>query len=340
MNVVETCGLTKVYGRWRVVDGLNMHVRQGDIYGFVGKNGAGKSTVMKMICGLVTPTAGSVKLFEKEGNAANATAATTAGAAAAGAGAASADGQHAEHGDRSLASHAEGNPRIGALIEAPGILPRLSVSDNLMAKALALGIPGARSQCDRVISLVGLEAASSQKARKLSLGMRQRLGIALALVGSPDLLILDEPLNGLDAQGTRSMRNLIISLNQTLGVTFVISSHVFDQLDRMATRYGVIAQGRLVREATAEQVQAECEDSLRIRTDNPALTLALLQEALPAAAFRAEPDGALVATRYESPQAVSEALHRTGQTVLELSTHRRDLEEYFLNLMDEGERRV
>ncbi|MDO4291507.1 MAG: ATP-binding cassette domain-containing protein [Eggerthellaceae bacterium] len=301
MNVVETCGLTKVYGRWRVVDDLNMHVRQGDVYGFVGKNGAGKSTVMKMICGLVTPTSGSVKLFGEE---------------------------------------AAGSPRTGALIEAPGVLPRLSVSDNLMAKALALGIPGARSQCDRVISLVGLEAAADQKARKLSLGMRQRLGIALALIGSPDLLILDEPLNGLDAQGTRSMRNLIISLNQTLGVTFIISSHVFDQLDRMATRYGVIAQGRLVREATAEQVQAECEDSLRIRTENPARTLAMLQEELPAAAFRAEPDGALVVTRYENAQAVSEALHRTGQVVLELSTHRRDLEEYFLNLMDEGERHV
>lgn len=129
MNVVEACGITKMYGRWRVVDDLNMHVRQGDIYGFVGKNGAGKPTAMKMICGLVTPTAGSVKLFGEE---------------------------------------AAGSPRTGALIEAPGILPRLSVSDNLMTKALALGIPGARSQCDRVISPTGRWSSRATRAHRRS----------------------------------------------------------------------------------------------------------------------------------------------------------------------------
>lgn len=302
MNVVETHGLTKTYGRWRVVDNLNMHVRQGDIYGFVGRNGAGKSTVMRMICGLASPTEGSVTLFGQE--------------------------------------RASAQQRVGALIEAPGILPNLTAYGNLMAKALALGIADAPRQCDRVISLVGLEGAENKKAKGYSLGMRQRLGVALALIGSPDLLVLDEPLNGLDPRGTRDMRNLLVSLNQTQGTTILISSHVLDQLDRMATRYGVIASGRLVREMTAEQVQAECEDSLRIRTTDPARTLAILQSALPSVAFRAEPDGAIIATRYEDAAAISQVLSDARQTVLELTVTQRDLEEYFLNLMDEGARHV
>lgn len=393
MSIVETHSLTKAYGRWRVVNDLNMHVQTGDIYGFVGRNGAGKSTVMKMICGLVTPTSGSIELFGKSaesaevsGHAADAGTANAAGAkeiagsgsaaVAAGAGAADSAGA-AGAGNATDASGAEntssaaaaasskgsraagtiprfmrreasssplapagGNPRIGALIESPGVLANLSVRQNLMAKALALGVPDAREQCDRVITLVGLDAVEAKKARRLSLGMRQRLGVGLALVGSPDLLLLDEPFNGLDPEGIRSMRNLILRLNQVLGTTVIISSHVLDQLDRVATRYGVIVRGCLVREMTAEQVQAECEDSLRIRTANTPRTLALLQEAMPFATFRAEPDGALVITNYGDAAAVSQTLHDLDQVIFELTVRRRNLEDYFLSLMDEGERRV
>ena len=161
---------------------------------------------------------------------------------------------------------------------------------------------------------------------------------ALALIGSPDLLLLDEPLNGLDPEGTRAMRNLIVRLNQSFGVTIVISSHVLDQLDRMATRFGVIANGRMVREMTADEVQAECGDSLRVRTADPARTLALLEEALPGAAFRAEPDGALSVSGAVNQAAVAQALRASDQTVLELSQVKRDIEDYFVELMEGGAR--
>ena len=198
MNVVETRGLAKSYRGKRAVDRFDMHVAQGDIYGFVGKNGAGKSTVMKMVCGLATPTEGEIELFgERAGT-----------------------GSHAGPGRR---SGGEGAPRIGALIEAPGIVGNLTAYENLMAKALAMGVVDAPARCRETLALVGLPDTGKKKAHGFSLGMKQRLGLALALIGSPDLLLLDEPLNGLDPEGTRAMRNLLVRLNDTLGVTIVIS---------------------------------------------------------------------------------------------------------------------
>ena len=225
---------------------------------------------------------------------------------------------------------------MGALIEAPGIAPNLTAYENLMAKALALGVVDASARCREALALVGLEGVGRKKAKGFSLGMKQRLGLALALVGSPDLLLLDEPFNGLDPEGTRAMRNLIVRLNQTLGVTVVISSHVLDQLDRVATRFGIIAEGRMVREMTAEQVQAECGDSLRVRTADPARALALMEEAFPQATLRALPDESLsVAGDYDAT-AVSRFLHDADQTVLEMSPVRRDIEDYFVELMEGG----
>lgn len=217
MNVIEARGLTKVYGGRAVVRNFSMTVAASDIYGFVGKNGAGKSTVMKMICGDALPTAGEVVLFESDR------------AAAGAAGAAGPD----EGGVR----------RIGVLIEEPGLLLNLSAYRNLMAKALAWGIVDGPARCEEVLRLVGLSSVGNKKVRGFSLGMKQRLGLAMALLGSPDVLLLDEPFNGLDPEATRAMRNLIVRVNETLGITVVVSSHVLDQLDRMATRYGVIADG-------------------------------------------------------------------------------------------------
>lgn len=311
MNVIETRGLAKAYGERRVVSDFAMTVAAGDIYGFVGKNGAGKSTVMKMICGAVTPTAGEVVLFgaapeRREGRGATASAA------------------------------ADQVRRIGVLIEEPALLPNLSAYDNLMAKALALGIADGPARCEEVLRLVGLQGAGKRKTKAFSLGMKQRLGLALALLGSPDLLLLDEPFNGLDPEATRAMRNLIVHLAETFGITVVISSHVLDQLDRMATRYGVIADGRLVRQMSAEEMAAECGRSLRVRTADTARALALLQEAFPTVAFRAEPDGTLVATGAYDAEAVARQLQGAGQVVLEFSQEQRDIEDYFVELMEGG----
>lgn len=311
MNVIETRGLAKAYGERRVVSDFAMTVAAGDIYGFVGKNGAGKSTVMKMICGAVTPTAGEVVLFgaapeRREGRGATASAA------------------------------ADQVRRIGVLIEEPALLPNLSAYDNLMAKALALGIADGPARCEEVLRLVGLQGAGKRKTKAFSLGMKQRLGLALALLGSPDLLLLDEPFNGLDPEATRAMRNLIVHLAETFGITVVISSHVLDQLDRMATRYGVIANGRMVREMSAEEVAAECGGSLRVRTADSPRALAVLEEAYPAAAFRAEPGGIIVVSGDYNAEAVARTLSGAGQVVLEFSQDHRDIEDYFVELMEGG----
>lgn len=309
MNVIEARGLAKAYGGRRVVDDFAMTVAAGDIYGFVGKNGAGKSTVMKMICGEVAPTAGEVALFGVP------------------TGIGSVQGASGE-GDQAR--------RIGVLIEQPGLLPNLTAYQNLQAKALAWGIVDGPARCEEVLRLVGLAGAGKQKVRGFSLGMRQRLGLALALLGNPDVLLLDEPFNGLDPEATRAMRNLIVRLAQTFGMTVVISSHVLDQLDRMATRYGVIANGRMVREMSAEEVAAECGGSLRVRTADSPRALAVLEEAYPAAAFRAEPGGTIVVSGDYNAEAVARTLSGAGQVVLEFSQDHRDIEDYFVELMEGG----
>lgn len=355
MNVIETQGLTKTYSRRRVVDNLNMCVRKGDIYGFVGKNGSGKSTTMKMICGLATPTAGDVVLFGGDAPASGKTRAANAEGAVESTPAESAGMQRPSTGTSpaaalknarltgSFASDAQGpqgHPRIGVLIEAPGLLGNLSAYQNLMAKALASGIVDASQQCSQLLATVGLDPSSRKKVSSYSLGMRQRLGLAMALVGSPDVLLLDEPFNGLDPEGVRDIRNLIMRLNEVLGTTVLISSHVLDQLDRMATRYGVIAQGRLVREMTAEQVRAECKDSLRVRTADPARAVAILQDKAPELTLHVEPDGSIVIANVRDASATARLLQDSGQLILELVMHQRDIEEYFLSLMNGGERHV
>ena len=304
---IETCGLTKTYRRRRAVDGLDLHVPAGSIYGFVGRNGAGKSTTMKMVCGLVAPTAGELHLFGAQ---------------------ASRMGPVAETG------HA-----LDALIEGPGVLPGLTVRQNLMAKAIACGIVSPRRRCGEVLEAVGLAGAADRRVKGFSMGMRQRLGIALALVTSPDLLLLDEPFNGLDPEGTRQMRQLIVDLNRTRGVTVVVSSHVLDQLDRMATHFGVIRDGRMVREMRAEEVREECADSLVVRTADPDGALVALEEGFPQLSVTAQPDRSLRVTGPYDVEAVSLALHEADQTVIELTVRSRDIEEYFVQLMEGDGRR-
>ncbi len=322
VNVLQTHALTKRYGATRAVDALDMHVAEGDIYGFVGKNGAGKSTVMKMAAGLATPTSGDIELFGES--------------------------------LRARKTFDARFSRVGALIEDPGILPNYSAFENLMCKALAIGVTHANKQCRDLINLVGLADAGNRSVKKFSLGMKQRLGLALALVGGPDLLLLDEPFNGMDPEVTRSMRNALTRLNQERGVSMVISSHVLDQLDRMATRFGVIRDGRMVREFSTEELHASCGSSVRVKTVDAARTLAILEERLAGAAFRMEPDGSvLVSASAQRPasaslggaaadpaasgapgvEEISRVLHDSDQQVLELTKLERDIEDYFVELM-------
>lgn len=324
MNVLQTCALTKRYGNTCAVDALDLHVAEGDIYGFVGKNGAGKSTVMKMVTGLATPTSGDIELFGE-----------------------SLRGRKAF--DASFS-------RVGALIEDPGILPNYSAFENLMCKALAIGVAHAKEQCHDLLALVGLQDTGNRSVKKFSLGMKQRLGLALALVGGPDLLLLDEPFNGMDPEVTRSMRNTLTRLNQERGVSIMISSHVLDQLDRMATRFGVIRDGSMVREFTTEELHASCGSSVRVKTVDAARTLAILEERLTGASLRMEPDGSVLVSAgitwadgskrgdaaadaanavgaIPTIEEISRVLHDSDQRVLELTKLERDIEDYFVELM-------
>lgn len=305
MLAVETRALCKTYGKRRVVDNFAMHVPEGSIYGFVGKNGAGKSTVMKMIDALVTPTSGEILLY----------------------------GSQADQNDEKSIRNIR---RVDALIEAPGLYLNLSAADNLMCKALDLGLVDAKEQCNEILRLVGLEEAAKLSVKKFSLGMKQRLGVGLALLSSPDLLLLDEPFNGLDPEATREFRSLIETMNKVRGVTVVISSHVLDQLDRVATCYGVIANGRMVREMSAEQVEQECGDSLRVRTDCPERALVLLQEKHPEFIYVMEPGGIIRIKGPIDPDTIALFLHEMGIVVLGLSVVKRDIEEYFVELMEGG----
>ena len=310
MLAIETRGLSKAYRGRNVVDGLDMHVARGDIYGFVGRNGAGKSTTMKMICGMIRPTAGEVRLFDRF--------------------AAGSSGSASQKAPRSEAV------RIGTLVENPGLYPNMTALENMRCKAMALGLVDSVAEIEQLLCIVGLTAAGKKPAKSYSLGMKQRLGLALAMLGSPDVLLLDEPMNGLDPEGVREMRNLIIRLNEQRGITVVVSSHVLDQLGRMATRYGVINEGRMVGEMTADEVTQACGDYLVVRTAEPERTVALLAETRPSIVCTALPDGSLRLQDASGDQGALDAagvgtlLAAQGIAVYELRTHARDLEDFFL----------
>ncbi|HJH72370.1 MAG TPA: ATP-binding cassette domain-containing protein [Eggerthellaceae bacterium] len=297
MNVIETNGLSKAFGSKMAVDQFDMHVGQGDIYGFVGRNGAGKSTVMRMLAGLAAPTDGEVREFVMQPREASA------------------------------------SRRIGALIESPGLYGSMSATDNLMMKALALGLADPKDKVRDLLDLTGLGSVGSKATKNFSMGMKQRLGLALALLGSPDLLLLDEPLNGLDPEGAREIRRLIMRLNDERGITVVVSSHVLEQLGKMATRYGVIREGRMVREMSAAEVDQECSDFLQLEAANPTLALAVLQERFAGLRFQSMPDGAIRVFGGADAGAVGAALNEQGIAVRGLYAHRRDLEEFFVEMM-------
>ena len=297
MDVVETYGLMKTFGGKTAVDHFDMHVNQGDIYGFVGRNGAGKTTVMRMLAGLAEPSGGEVRVFGT--------------------------------------SPREAGPsrRISVLIEAPGLYGTMSAYDNMMLKALALGLVDPKAKVRDLLEFTGLGQVGKKKTKQFSMGMKQRLGLALALLGDPDLLLLDEPLNGLDPEGAREIRRLIMQLNDQRGITVVISSHVLEQLGKMATRYGVIREGHMVRELTAADVDQECSDFLQVEAANPTLALAVLQERFPNLRFQSMPDASIRVFGAADAGAMGATLNEQSIAVQGLYAYKRDLEEFFVEMM-------
>lgn len=232
--VLKTNSLCKSYKHFKALNGLTMNVPKGAIYGFVGKNGAGKTTLIRLICGLQEPTSGDYSLYGLK---------------------------------NSEKEILKSRRRMGAVVETPSIYLDLTAVDNLKEQYRILGIPSYDSIAN-LLELVGLENTGNKKAKNFSLGMRQRLGIAIALAGDPDFLVLDEPVNGLDPQGIIEMRELILKLNREHQITVLISSHILDELSRLATHYGFIDSGRMVKEISAEELEASCRKCVRLEVSN------------------------------------------------------------------------
>lgn len=240
--VLKTNALRKSYRRFDALKGLTMNVPKGAIYGFVGRNGAGKTTLIRLICGLQFPTGGDFEIY----------------------GVKNSDG-----------TITDSRRRMGAVVETPSLYPEMTAEDNLKQQYRLLGMPSFDGITE-LLKLVGLENTGRKKAKDFSLGMRQRLGIAVALCGNPDFLILDEPINGLDPQGIIDIRELILKLNKERNITVLISSHILDELSRLATHYGFIDSGVIVREMSAEELEAACRKCLRMTvTDTGALARVL-----------------------------------------------------------------
>ena len=232
--VLTTEALCKHYKHYKALNGLSMHVPKGAIYGIVGKNGAGKTTLIRLICGLQDPTAGSFCLYGV---------------------------QNTQKGIQKV------RRRIGAVVETPSIYFNMTAKENIKEQYRILGLPSFEG-VQELLDLVGIGDTGNKKAKNFSLGMRQRLGIAIALCGDPDFLVLDEPVNGLDPQGIIEMRELILKLNRERQITVLISSHILDELSRLATHYGFIDNGRIVKEISAPELEAACRKCLRMEVSD------------------------------------------------------------------------
>ncbi|MBQ8352481.1 MAG: ATP-binding cassette domain-containing protein [Clostridia bacterium] len=295
MNAIEIRNLTKNFGEKQALQGLNMTVPVGAIYGFIGENGSGKSTTEKIICGLIHPSGGEVKLFGR---------------------------------DR---TDADVRAKMGVLIESPGCFANLTVWNNMLLQAANLNIANPKEEVIKVLKLVRMEGAAGNKYKNCSLGMKQRIGIAMALLGNPALLVLDEPINGLDADGMRIVRETLKTVAAS-GTTVLISSHVLGELEKVATHYGIVRGGKMIVEMTAQALEDDCPTFVALTCGELSKAKALLKNRY----FRVEEaeDGFLRVYDAKTPEEIVTYLYENGVTVSEIKTDKIGLEEYYVDLME------
>lgn len=294
--LLSTNGLTKRYGHKNAVDHVNLHIRQGAIYGLIGRNGAGKTTILRMIAGLASPTEGEISLF-------------------------------GETGKKALYM----TSRIGTLIEAPGLYPNMSAAENLKLKCLALGVRK-KGYIKELLDAVGLSGVGRKRVRNFSLGMKQRLGIALALVGDPDLLVLDEPINGLDPQGIVEVRETLSRLNRDRNITLMISSHILEELSKIATDYGIIHNGVLLQELTQEELLARCSERIELKTDDTRRACVVLEE-MGIRDYKVIDAGTIqIFERLNDGGEITMKLAENGVKTMGITVKNEALEDYYLNL--------
>lgn len=299
MEILKTSGLTKHYGSNAAVSNLNMTIHKGDIYGFIGKNGAGKTTTIKMIVGLSEPTSGSLTLF----------------------------------GDKSLSN---GRKKIGTVIETPAFMPNLTARQNMFIQWKLLSGKN-KAIIDELLELVGLQDVGKKKVKNFSLGMKQRLGIAMTLMGEPEFLVLDEPTNGLDPEGIVEVRELLLRLNKEKGLTVLISSHILSELSKLVTRIGIIHEGVLLEEFSIEELDKHCKSKLEVVVNDVEKAATILKEQLNITSFKIINDTTLEI--YDMPTdsgVINSTLAKNDIVVNSIAISHADLEEYFLNMIQGG----
>ena len=296
MNAIQIRGLTKIFGTKQAIAGLNMTVPVGSIYGFIGENGSGKSTTEKIICGLIHLNGGEVKLFGKD------------------------------------YTDIDVRASVGVLIEAPGCYPNYSVWNNLMLQATNLSLPNKEEAVRKVLTTVRMEGSASNKYKNCSLGMKQRIGIAMALLGEPKLLVLDEPINGLDADGMRIMREVLIDITKKHNCTVLVSSHILGELEKIATHYGIIRGGKMIVEMTAEELEKDCPTFVALKTKD----IKKAKEVLACKYSKVLEDEQKEYLRvYDAKNAEEVVLYLYNNQIIvnEIKTDKIGLEEYYINLM-------
>lgn len=294
--LLKTRNLTKQFGRHKAVDSVDMHIKKGAIYGFIGRNGAGKTTCLKMIAGLSRPTYGEIEMFGYKGK----------------------DLQKVRS-------------RVGCLIEEPGLFGKMTAYENLNIKCKLFGIKKA-GYIENILRTIGLEGVGKKKTRNFSLGMKQRLGIGLALVGEPDLLILDEPINGLDPQGIAEVRDTIQRLQREKNMTICISSHILEELSKIATDYGIIHNGSLLQEITRDELMRRCSERMELTLDDPKQAIPVLDSMGFTNYQVTDKEHIYVFERLSESAALNMELLKAGILVKGISVTSEELETYFLNL--------
>ena len=298
MNAIEIRNLSKSFRGLYAVDNLNMTVPVGAIYGFIGENGSGKSTTEKLICGHLAADGGEIKLFGKD---------------------------YTDAGVR---------VRVGALIENAGCFPNSSVWNNLMMQAINLGLENPGEEIERVLEIVRMEDSAKIKFKSCSLGMKQRIGIAMALLGDPALLILDEPINGLDTDGMRIMREILVDITKKYGCTVLISSHILGELEKIATHYGIIRQGKMIVELSAKELEGRARVFASLKTQDMNGAKTVLRKK-----YRdvRDEEGYLRVYDVDDTESIVEYLLQSGHVVSEIQKNRIGLEEYYVELMSKKE---
>ena len=302
MDLITTSGLCKIYGGKMVIDHVDMHIPESSIYGFVGENGSGKTTIMRLLTGLAEPSAGSFTLFGVNNK------------------------------DRKIY---EVRNKVSAIVEATSLIPSMTARDNMVYQELYLGIKQTEAERMELLKKVHLEDVGEKKVKNFSLGMKQRLGIALALMNHPKLMLLDEPMNGLDPEGIAELRELLIELNQKEGITVLISSHILSELEKIASCYAFISHGKIIEEITAEELQDKCRKSVNIKVSDINKAEAVITK-LNIKDYKAFPSGDIKIFENVAINDLVVSLTNEGVTVLGINSQEESVEDYYLSLIKEG----